>query len=68
MATIRKNWFSLTVGELKALLKDIDNSVTLEWYDEKGVGVDSIELEITTYDHISEASTVCLNIVTYEGY
>ena len=68
MATVRKNWFSLTVGELKELLKNIDDSVTLEWYNERGIGVDSVELEITTYDHIAEASTVCLNIATYEGY
>ena len=68
MATVRKNWFSLTVGELKELLKNIDDSVTLEWYNERGIGVDSVELEITTYDHITEASTVCLNIATYEGY
>ena len=50
------------------ILKNIDDSVTLEWYNERGIGVDSVELEITTYDHITEASTVCLNIATYEGY
>lgn len=69
MTTITKKLYGMTVGELKELLKDIDDSVEIEW-DEigRGSGIETVELEISTYDCPDIDPTVCINIETIEPY
>lgn len=69
MTTITKKLYGMTVGELKELLKDIDDSVEIEW-DEvgRGLGVWTVDLEINTYDSPDIDPIVCFNIETVEPY
>lgn len=69
MTTITKKLYGMTVGELKELLKNIDNSVEIEW-DEvgRGSGIETVELEIITYDYPDIDPTICVNIGTIEPY
>lgn len=50
MTTITKEIYGMTVGELKELLKDIDDSVLIRW-DDIGGAVWTVELEIDTFEH-----------------
>lgn len=69
MTTITKKLFGMTVGELKELLKDIDDSIEIEW-DEigRGSGIETVELEIDTYDYPDIDPIVCFNIETIAPY
>ena len=59
MTTITREIYGMTVGELKELLKDIDDSVQIQW-DDIGGAVWTVELEIDTYEH--SKPIVCFNI------
>lgn len=50
MTTITREIYGMTVGELKELLKDIDDSVQIQW-EERGGAVWTVELEIDTFEH-----------------
>lgn len=69
MTTITKKLYGMTVGELKELLKDIDDSIEIEW-DEigRGSGIETVELEIDTYDYPDIDPIVCFNIETIAPY
>lgn len=64
MTTITRKIYGMTVGELKELLKDIDDSVTIEWDDVGRGGIWTVELEIDIYDCSDMEPIVCFNIDT----
>ena len=59
METIKRNLNYITVGELKELIKDFDDSTEIGVWDSLGL-VDKIEIEINKYENIE--NTIDINI------
>lgn len=59
METIKRNLNYITVGELKELIKDFDDSTEIAVWDNLGL-VDKIEIEINKYENIE--NTIDINI------
>ena len=59
MKTIKKNLNYITVGELKELIKDFDDSTEIAVWDNLGL-VDKIEIEINEYENLE--NTIDINI------
>lgn len=59
MKTIKKNLNYITVGELKELIKDFDDSTEIAVWDNLGL-VDKIEIEVNEYENLE--NTIDINI------
>lgn len=59
MKTIKKNLSYITVGELKELIKDFDDSTEIAVWDNLGL-VDKIEIEVNEYENLE--NTIDINI------
>ena len=59
MKKIKKNLNYITVGELKELIKDFDDSTEIAVWDNLGL-VDKIEIEINEYENLE--NTIDINI------
>lgn len=66
--TITREFKGLTVGELKSLLADLDDNIEIEPYNIRGIGFDSVEIEIIKYLNADIKDEVYLNVETYSAY
>lgn len=64
---MKKKLSGMTIGELKELIKDVDDSVEIDVWDNLGL-VESLDLEIITWE-LTNVTTVEINIEgTYPSY
>lgn len=59
METIKKNLNYITVGELRELIKDFDDSTEIAVWDNLGL-IDKIEIEVNVYENLE--NTIDINI------
>ena len=59
METIKRNLNCITVGELRELIKDFDDSTEITVWDNLGL-IDKIEIEVNKYENIE--NTIDINI------